>query len=418
MNDIHEIRDEIDLLTYLRDSGILERDPYLKWLWKWAWDNQDCEPLIRLLNDTPGILMQAKRLYEEERSARRKNPLRPVPEGKEMELLAGDIRIGMVNHNREFSCLDPLDFTRGFFCCGPPGYGKTTLRLYILDQMLAIPPEERSYRILSIQDSKRDADYLARKYPYFKIIEYSDALRLAMNAVEPWDTFEEKRASNKKVFQNCNWFYQHSQLIYGNALKLCYDHYKKTGLPPTFEDILAQVPAAIEELGLSGFEHKNSIDHVTFALKTFAGTERILNCRAGFTIEDFWSKHDIILNIMDEDSDFVRRTLVQTLLIDLMRYYIKHPLKAKELRHFVDVDECMDIFPARGSTQTDHNPHRSMIDWVRLRRSSGMGYAAYTQFIESAPDWLIGASQYKVIFPIDGIDRDKAMKVLNLDERT
>jgi hypothetical protein len=414
--DITDIKDELDLLLFLRKSGILERDPYLKSLWQWAWNTQNFDPLIRHLNSHPGLLQQAKRLTLEEESAMEKDPLRPIPEGPEMELIDGEIKIGIVNHKRQYSSLNPMDFTLGLFDCGPPGCGKTTQRLYILDQMLSIPPEERTYRILTIQDAKRDADYLIRKFRHLKVIEFKD-LRYSILGVESWDTLKEKRSSHQIMFQNANWFLAHSEVIYDLALEPCFDRFEKTGLTPNFKDILEELPKAIKKENFAGFEYKNSVDHVALTLRKFVKTGQILNCRVGLTIEDFWSKNDIILNIMDVPSKYVRSTIVISLLVDLQRYYTKVPTDKPGLRHLIDIDECRRIFPVKKNSQADHDPHQSMIDWVAGRRSSGMGYMAFTQEIGSAPDWLIDNSSYVVCFPIIGESREKVMRVLNLDAR-
>jgi len=374
---------------------------------------QDTSDLEWYITNFPKTINQAKERLQTIEEEQITDPLKPYPHDDELELIDGAVKIGCVNENDQQAGINPTDFTEGVFVCGRPGCGKTTLGLSILTQMLQ---QNRPYKIKIIQDTKRDADFLIKYFPDIKIIESKD-LRLNMWQVEDWDTEHEKMNSVVEILSSTMWMMEHTGLIFKMAVKLAYQVSNETGLPVIFSTIKKQIKTAASAVGLEGYDHKNALDHINFVLETFIQTDKSMNARYGFTIEDFWNNHHVILNLMNESSPYIKSTLVMYLFKEWQRYNEKHPTPKPELRDLIYVDESRNIFPAsRPHNESGHDPNKPLKDWVGSRRSSGIGYMVATQEINSAPDWLVDNSKFVIGFPIYGENRDKLLRVLNLDE--
>jgi len=112
--------------------------------------------------------------------------------------------------------------------------------------------------------------------------------------------------------------------------------------PVTFTDIHRELNTAAKlDLDLEGYNAKNNIDKAKERLTEFMDTGEVMNNALGYRIEDFWSKEDIILNVMDQPNDYIFSTLITDLLISLQRYYNSKPVHPSRLRTLVVIDECV-----------------------------------------------------------------------------
>jgi hypothetical protein len=188
---------------------------------------------------------------------------------------------------------------------------------------------QREFNIFCIQAVKRDADPLIRNHRHLRIIEWIN-LRAPALQFEPWDNPMNKINSVCGIFSNVNWLMAHSQPLFKRAVMRSLKKLKTlegSGAFPNYEDFFNEIDNAAKDLSLEGYEHRNVRDKLKFVLYPFIENNMILNCRQGFTIEDFYSKEDIILNIMDEKSDYVIGTVIANILIDLQRYYEIHTIQ-------------------------------------------------------------------------------------------
>jgi len=374
---------------------------------------QDRTALEDYLEEFPEIEEEAEIELERIEEEKTTDPFKPYPHDEDLKYIDGQIKTGCINEQDQMAGLNPIDFTQGVFICGMPGCGKTTLGLSMLYQMLNA---NCPYKLKIIEDTKPDADFLIKDFPDTKILEFKD-LYINPWQVEDWDTELEKMNSVVEILSSTMWMMQHSGLIFKMAVELAYKVSKDTGLPVNFSMIKTQVTAAADKVGLAGFDYKNALDHINFICETFIQTGKSMNAHYGFTIENLWNRHHVILNLMDESSPYIKSTLVMYLLKEWQRYNEKHPLPHPELRDLVYVDESRNIFPAsRPHNESGHDPNKPLKDWVGSRRSSGIGYIVMTQEIQSAPDWLIDNTATIIGFPIHGENRDKFLRVANLDE--
>ena len=208
-----------------------------------------------------------------------------------------------------------------------------------------------------------------------------------------------------------------SEPLFQKSVKLAAEHkgaYENPNVNLTFSDISKHITPAAHQLGLTGYDMKNNCDKIQLFLSPFIDSGELYNCAEGFTIEDFYSKEDIILNLIDEPSDYVLATIVTDILVTLQRYYEKHPLPKAKLRTLIVIDECRRIFPVQNGFM-DHNPHVLMERFMTTRR--GMGIFIYlTQEPQSIPVWITDNSAYFVIFPTSGISRKRGQEILNLND--
>lgn len=315
---IEDFDHALTLYNLFTESDFADRDPELKQACVIFWETGNRTYLQQYIWEYPNAINEAIRANEEKRRMALDEPFSPYPEGDELNLLKGDIGLGWVNGCEDITAIYARDLPRILFINGMPGVGKTTLIKLMVAQALSIPKEERGYSILIIQDTKRDMDAFIRMSP-LKVIEFKD-LRLNIWEVESWDTIEAKQNAIIEIFSCANWFMKNSQPILTIAAKIAYESSKTTGLPPNFSEIKELVPQAIKAIGLKGFEHRNVADNVNFSLETFIQTGPILNCRFGLTVEDFWSQEDVILNLMDVASPYIKSTITMTLFKEIQRH--------------------------------------------------------------------------------------------------
>jgi hypothetical protein len=277
----------------------------------------------------------------------------------------------------------------------------------------------RSFNLLIIQAVKRDADFLISCHPDLRIIEWED-FRRALFQVEPWDDCASKINSVDGVFSSVNWLGGHSQPLFKRAVIRGFEKngaFENLNNFPNFSEIFDQIDKAAKELKLDGYEHRNVRDHLKFVIYSFIERGEILNGKKGFTIQDFFSKEDIILNAPDEENDFVLGTVITDILRDLQRFYERNPVHPPALRTLIIVDECSRIFPARDAKKSyDHDPQSLMTRFVTTKRSSGLGLIAITQSPQSVPSWLTDNSAFVLAFPIGGEGRDRVKQLLNLTD--
>jgi hypothetical protein len=400
-----------EILEVLEHSGMTDygRFPELYMAWKVARDTHDVSLLGELLARDPWILKEAK--------ARVKDFPFFQPKREELGLIAGELSLGYVDYELHQAGLSPLDFSRGVFVCGETGSGKSYPVLRLMDQVLSFPREDRGFNVLVVQAVKRDADFLIRKHGSLRVIEWRD-LRRAPFAVEGWDSADEKIGSFCGVFSSVNWLMLHGQPLFKRAVLRCFEktnpHGSREGFP-RFSQVLEEIDAAAKELRLDGYEHRNVRDHLKFVCHAFIETGEVLNSARGFTVQDFFSKEDVVLNVMAEENDYVLGTIFGDVFRDLQRFYDQHP--AGRLRTLIVVDECRRLFPpGNPESRYGHDPHSSMRSFVTTRRASGIGLITITQEPESAPSWLVDNSAFVLAFPIGGKSRKQVKELLNLTE--
>lgn len=279
--------------------------------------------------------------------------------------------------------------------------------------------KEREFNLLIIQAVKRDADFLIKKYNDLKIIEWRN-FRRAMLQVEGWDNPLVKINSFCAIVSATFWLLGHSQPLFKRAVLRCFEKnkvFEGSKIYPNFSQIFNEIDNAAKDMDLAGYEHKNVRDHLKFVIYSIIETKEILDCWHGFTIEGFFSQEDIILNVMDEDSDYVISTVITDIFRDLQRFYEKYPVYPPRLRTLIIVDECRRMFSLGDSNNKyNHNPNRAMISFVTSRRSAGIALIAITQEPESAPSWLTNNSAFVLGFPIGGVAREHVKQLLNLSD--
>lgn len=409
---IRNFKHALKIIDAARESGLISRDRYLRHVCRICLKTTSYIHLQKYLNQNPHVAAQLDNLVYQRSEAYKKDPFMPYPNLKEMHLIEGCIQIGTVNYHHDLMGLNPIDFTRIVFGCGMPGCGKTTLNRAIVNDFLEWQ-HELDTNVIIIQDSKRDLDSFIIKFPKLRVLEWKD-LRFNMWEVEPWDDFDAKLNCVFDVFSAANWLLQHTHPVGKRAVKRCYDNYEKTGIPFNFEDIKRYVKPAAKSIGLEGFRQKDAIDHINFTLESFIQTKDTLNCRCGLSIEEFWSKENVVVNLMGESNPYVKATFVMTLFKELQRYYERYPTPHK-LHTLIDIDECRYVLLSKtGNREVDHDPDRPLIQWAATRRSSGIGLIAFTQEIMSAPNWLVDNASFIIGFPVMGESREKLARVLNL----
>jgi len=402
-----------EVLDTLEHSGLTDyrEFPEVYIAWKVAKQTDDFNLSSELLKRDPWIINLAKKR------------LRSCPffltKREDHHKIQGEFNLGLANNGTVKVGLRPLDFTRGLFICGETGSGKSYPTLRIADQILSIPKNERGFNLLIVQAVKRDADFLIKRHPNLRIIEWTD-LRRAPFQVEEWDDPIRKMNSFCGVFSAINWLLVHSQPLFKRALIRCCeqnDVFKGSKDFAKFSETFEQIDPAAKDLNLDGYEHRNVRDHLKFALHAFIETKSILDVKHGYPIQDFWSKEDIVLNVMDESNDYIVSTVIIDLFRDLQRFNHRDPISARKLLSLIIVDECRRIFPvSTGGNQTDHNPQTETIRFVTTKRASGIGLVCVTQEPQSSPSYLTDNCAYAVTMPISGEGRDNVRRLLNLND--
>ena len=393
------------------DKGGMTKDPLVLKACQQFSDFAYIKTLERLLNKHPQILEIARRNIQEQKEY----PFWPPPwKKREIDKLKGKYDLGVINHNGDKVYLDPIKFTKGLTIFGEIGSGKSYPVLRLLKQILSTSIEERGFNVLIIQASKQDANFLVKHNSNLLVLDWKDIRRSPMQ-VEDWDTKEEKINSFCEVYQTNNWLMAYGQPLFRNTVNICMNMF---GNYINFHKLWNNVDTSAKYMNIQGPEHKNIRDNLRSTLFSFRETGKILNCKKGFTVADFFTKNDLILNVQPKQlpSNYVLATFLSDLFKDIQRYYENNPFHGK-LRTLIVLDECRRVFPAtKTHNQTGHEPNSPMIDFVTTRRGSGIGIVAITQEPSSAPDWLVINSAYVLSMAISGKGRKDAKEILNLSK--
>ena len=181
-----------------------------------------------------------------------------------------------------------------------------------------------------------------------------------------------------------------------------------------FTQLYNNVEVAANLIGLGGRSYKDVIDSVKFSLYAFKETEKVLNCKKGLTISEFFTKKDIILNVEEETNNYLLMTFLIDLLSDIARYH-RFNSPSNTLNTLVCGDECRRIIPPSQKDQrTGHDPGAPVKDLITSSREDGMGYALGTQEISSVPEYLISNAAYKIAMLISGKGRKDVQQNFNL----
>jgi len=148
---------------------------------------------------------------------------------------------------------------------------------------------------------------------------------------------------------------------------------------------------------------RNSADKIKLRLSEFTDTRLILDCKFGYPIDTFWSKEDIILNVMGETNSYLYATAITDLLITLQRYHTLHTTDQNKdhLKTLVIIDECRSLFPKKSNIH-DLDADRYLEQFVTTARSSGIGRITLTQEPQSVTSWLADNAAFFWTFPIAG----------------
>ncbi|MFC1829708.1 hypothetical protein ACFL0O_08855, partial [Thermodesulfobacteriota bacterium] len=406
MDNLEYYREKVKKLI---EGGVPEQYPELHIACKLFWETHDYKLLKSILDENPGLIADAERAINETQQALEDCPLRPFPKSDELESIQGQFNLGYVNPNLDFCGFDPLDFTRGLFVCGAIGSGKSYPILRLLSQILSVPITERGFNVLVIQVVKRDADFLVKRFPDFRIIEWEN-LRRNIFEVEPWDKSEAKINSAVSIFSSANYLRSLTQPILNECVDLC----RKDKLPLNFTEIFDQVKNATKTLEQQGYDTKNMADKVKLRINEFAKKPQ-LNLNNGLRIDNFWSEEDICLNLIEEKNTYIYSTVITDILISLQRYYERFPVYPPKLRTLLIIDECRTIFPNVNDFR-DFNADRFLELFVTTRRAAGIGLIALTQEPQSVSTWLTNNSAFFLTFPIRGEAVEYVQRYQNLSE--
>ena len=386
------VQDTLETVTMLENSMMTDRRkfPEIRKACRIARKTGNYDLLYEILHKHPWIIDKAMERLQQD-------PFLPLPLDEKLSLIKGDIKLGIVNHYREWTHWAFSMFLLGVFIFGAIGSGKSYPVLRLIRDILRTPIEERGFNLLIVQALKRDADFLIRDHPSLGIFEWTD-LRLAPLETEDWDEQFKKVNSFCSVYDAINWNQMHSSPLFEQAVTRALQKQST----PNFIEIRDEINNAAKDIDLDGFQQKNTIDHLKFGLRPFTKSGEILNGRHGFTIKDFFSKEDIILNVTRDvvPKDKLLGTIITDIFLDLQRYYLKSPVHPPRLRTLIIIDESRRIFPSEGEYgDTDHNPQTAMVEFVTTRRDSGIGLIAITQSPKKAPDWLVENSSFIIGFP-------------------
>ena len=399
-----------EIVETLEAGGLTDQHPELAFACRVFWETGYTEYLKKIMEESPWLINQAKRNRAEIEYAESENPYRRFPDIDDLDIIGGRFNLGYVNHDLLLCGLDPLDYTRGLQVVGEIGSGKTYFALRLIDQVLSIPKEERGYNIIIVQIVKRDADFLIRKHPALRILEWKD-FRRNMFEVESWDTKDRKFSEAAQLFSAVNYLKAATQPILHKAINMADKAYGAV----TFSCIYQMIKLVVSALDLEGYEKKNVTDKLKVRLSEYIDTGDILNSRNGLKVEDFWSKEDICLNVMDQQNEYIYATAVTDLLMSLQAYHEKTKSGPDRLRTLIVIDECRSLFPVRKGT-VDYGVDRYLEKFVTAARSSGIGRITLTQEPQSVTEWLTNNSAFFITFPIGGEAVDKLKKLQNLSD--
>lgn len=406
------------LVETLEEGGMTdyEKYPEVEFACKIFWETYDYKYLENILNENPWLIDEAERNIAEKEKAEEENPFRPFPEGDELDKLKGQFNLGYVNHNGDMVGFNSLGTTNGFFISGPQGTGKTYPYLRIVDQILQIPIETRGFNVFIIQGVKRDTDGFILKHPEaFKIIEWDD-LRYNLWQVDSWDTPIEKIRSSTTIFAGENFLYSLTLPILNFAVNRCFESngvFKGSKNFPVFKEIDRKVDEFAKEFNIKGYEITNSIGRLRSRLIEFMESGKTLNSRYGFPLEIFM-ENDVCLNVKDV-SEFLVRTTVMNILIDIQRHHEKYPLKESRLRTLVIIDEARWLFDIKRDNM-DIPSNKIVERWFTTAREPGIGRIIITQEPQSVSRFVTDNCAFRLTFPPFGESLEAVKKLQNLTD--
>jgi hypothetical protein len=390
------------------DKAGFTKNPVIFKVCKQCWEG-NCRPLRELLRRRTSLLRKAERKIAEMEDY----PFWPPPlKQSEIEKIRGKYSVGIVNHRKDTAGLNNPDFTRGLLPIGAQGTGKTWASLRILDMMLGLPPKERGFNVIIIQRMKRDSDGFAVKYPWFKVLEWSD-LRYNMWQVDEWDNPHDKLASANTIFCGENFLYSLTVPPMRYAVKKCYEEngvFENSNNFPVFSEIMAKLPGYTKAYNIKGYEMTSSIGRLTNRLVDFIEEGKILNCKNGLPLS-FFLEHDLCINVMDQN-EFTVRATIMNILYDIQRYLQKKPISRPALRVLTYIDEARWLFDIKRDNM-DIASNKILEDWFTTCRESGYGRIISTQEPESVSRFVRSNCAFRLSFPIFGEESVKAVKGLH-----
>jgi len=396
-----------EILDTLEHAGMTDYEDYpeIYFAWMVAKERDDFTLLDELLTRDPWVLMEAKKKIKEFPFFQ--------PKREEVHMIQGQFTLGSANSSPGFQVgLDPLYFTRGLFISGALGSGKSYPVLMIMDQMLKVPPKERGFNIITIQRIKRDSDGFAHKYPWFKVIEWSE-LRYNMWQVDDWDDPRDKLPSASTIFSGENFLYTITVPPMRYAVKRCYEKngvFEGSQNFPTFSEILTQLPGYTKAYPIQGYEMTSSIGRLANRLVDFIEEGEVLNCKKGLSTQFFLS-HDLCINVMDEN-EFTVRTTIMSILYDIQRCLQKNPLSHPAMRVLVVIEEARWLFDI-SRDRMDISSNKILEQWFTTSRESGFGRIVITQEPGSVSSFVTSNCAHRWSFPIFGKENLEAVESLN-----
>ena len=407
---VKDYDDALDKIQILKASGFIQ-DPYIKYICDKVTANPDNYfELERLFYKYDTLIQEAKAILYDHQIKAGLYPFYPPPQPDEMHELSGNLILGIVNEFDQLSALKYADLTRGFHIVGETGSGKSYMALRMFDYMLSIPIEKRGFNIVIIQVLKRDADFLIRKHKDLRIIDYKN-LRYNMWQIEPWDDFETKMKTSVSIFSSVNYMRTVMQPFLKAAVRASYED----NPTPIFTEIRNNMVVAENILDQKGPRTKDATDSIKARIYEYEDTKDIFNCRFGYRVDNFWSKEDIIVNMIGEPNDFLYSTFINDLLISLQRYQTKQPDSLHGMKTLVVIDECRTVFPNRKDLN-DFDADRFLEIFITTARSSGIGRITLTQEPHSVSEYLSNNSAYFLSFPITGTAIDHLKKYQNMTD--
>lgn len=381
-----------------------------------CWLNQgDPSELELLLRFNPGLESEARRRAAAVVRAEEENPFRPFLDAEEAQRISGTYKYGLVNYEKDLCGFTTYDFPQGIFVSGASGTGKSYGILWVIDQILCVPPEQRDFNIIFVQRAKREADAFHLKYPWFSVLEWGD-LRLNMWEVQDWDTFNDKVQAATHIFVTENFLYTMSSPALRYAVERAYSDfgvYEGSKKFPVFREIRERLQGYNKKYGFDGYEMRNNFDKLKVRFSDFEKEEQILNGRKGMPL-DFFLENDLCINVVDVN-EYVVRTSLMSLFYDIQRYYSKAPSADGSTRTLLVVDEARWLFDVKRDT-TPHISNEIVEKWFTTCRESGFGRIILTQEPQSVSSFVTSNCAIRICFPVYDEGLERAQKVLNLSD--
>jgi hypothetical protein len=404
------------LVEKIQKAGMLDLDPKLYMACKLLWETYDTKLIEEVIDEHPWIMAQAMRDAYEIDQAEKDCPLRPYPEGDELELISGKYKLGHVNYNLDPLGMNDVDFTRGLFITGGTGSGKTYPVMRLLDEILSTPREERDFNVLIIQGSKNDFDPFAMTTD-MRVLNWKD-LRYNMWEVQDWDTAEDNMKAKCNIFANENFLLAHTIPALRSSVRSCYENGLVTDRShsfPTFGDIKTKTSEYFINHSLDSYTFKDANQRLHNRLIDHIDEGPILNGRCGFTT-DFFMTWDLCINVIDEN-EYPVRTTIFSILYDIQRYLTKFPDRRSPsgMRTLVIIDEARWLFN-KEREQGQYISDKILIRWFTTSRETGFGRIIITQEPESVSDYIAANSAFSLTFPVHGRSFETVKRLQNLSD--